>query len=130
MLQKEVAQRVCARPSTRDYGPLSVLIQYYAVPTWGFTVPPSAFTPPPKVDSAVIHLDWKPGVADFHAFTDFVHHAFALRRKKLVNNLGAILPGRTKDDLTDIMRRAGISIDARAETLTIEEFLRVYNQAQ
>jgi 16S rRNA A1518/A1519 N6-dimethyltransferase RsmA/KsgA/DIM1 with predicted DNA glycosylase/AP lyase activity len=53
-----------------------------------------------------------------------------LRRKKLVNNLGAILPGRTKDDLTDILRRAGISIDARAETLTIEEFLRVYNQAQ
>jgi len=130
MLQKEVAQRICARPGTRDYGPLSVLVQYYAEPTWGFTVPPSAFTPPPKVDSAVIRLDWKPDVADFPAFTDFVHHAFALRRKKLVNNLGAILPGRTKDDLTDILRRAGISIDARAETLTIEEFLRVYNQAQ
>jgi 16S rRNA (adenine1518-N6/adenine1519-N6)-dimethyltransferase len=130
MLQKEVAQRVCARPGTPDYGPLSVLVQYYAEPTWGFTVPPSAFTPPPKVDSAVIRLDWKPGVADFPAFTDFVHRAFALRRKKLVNNLGAILPGRTRDDLTDILRRAAISIDVRAETLTIEEFLRVYNQAQ
>jgi 16S rRNA (adenine1518-N6/adenine1519-N6)-dimethyltransferase len=130
MLQKEVAQRVCARPGTPDYGPLSVLVQYYAEPTWGFTVPPSAFNPPPKVDSAVIRLDWKPGVADFPAFTDFVHRAFALRRKKLVNNLGAILPGRTKDDLTDILRRAGISIDVRAETLTIDEFLRVYNQAQ
>jgi 16S rRNA (adenine1518-N6/adenine1519-N6)-dimethyltransferase len=128
MLQKEVAQRVCATPGTRDYGPLSILIQYYAEPSWGFTVPPEAFTPQPKVDSAVIRLDWKPGVADFPAFTDFVHHAFTSRRKKLVNNLGAILPGRTKDDLTDILRRAGISIDVRAETLTIEEFLRVYNQ--
>jgi len=129
MLQKEVAQRVCATPGSADYGPLSVLIQYYAVPTWGFTVPPSAFTPPPKVDSAVIRLDWKPDVSDFPAFTDFVHRAFASRRKKLVNNLGAILPGRTKDDLTDILRRAGLSIDVRAETLTIDEFLRVYNQA-
>jgi 16S rRNA (adenine1518-N6/adenine1519-N6)-dimethyltransferase len=130
MLQKEVAQRVCAKPGTADYGPLSVLIQYYAIPTWGFTVPPSAFTPPPKVDSAVIRLDWKPDVADSPAFTDFVHRAFGSRRKKLVNNLGVILPGRSKDDLTDILRRAGVSIDVRAETLTIEEFLRVYNQAQ
>jgi 16S rRNA (adenine1518-N6/adenine1519-N6)-dimethyltransferase len=130
MLQKEVAQRVCAKPATADYGPLSILIQYYAIPTWGFTVPPSAFTPPPKVDSAVIRLDWKPDVADFPAFTDFVHRAFGSRRKKLVNNLGVILPGRSKDDLTDILRRAGVSIDVRAETLTIEEFLRVYNQAQ
>jgi 16S rRNA (adenine1518-N6/adenine1519-N6)-dimethyltransferase len=129
MLQKEVAQRVCAKPGTADYGPLSVLIQYYAEPTWGFTVPPSAFTPPPKVDSAVIRLDWKPDVADSPAFTDFVHRAFGSRRKKLVNNLSAILPGRTKDDLTDILRRAGVSIDVRAETLTIDEFLRVYNQA-
>jgi len=130
MLQKEVAQRVCATPGTKDYGPLSILIQYYAEPSWGFTVPPEAFTPPPKVDSAVIRLDWKPDVPDFPAFTDFVHRAFTSRRKKLINNLGAILPGLSKDDLTDILRRAGVSIDVRAETLTIAEFLRVYNQAQ
>ena len=128
MLQKEVAERVCALPGSRDYGPLSVLIQYYAEPTWGFTVPPGAFTPRPKVDSAVIRLDWKPGVADFPAFTDFVHRAFASRRKKLVNNLEAMLPHRSKRDLTDILRRSGVSIDVRAETLTIDEFLRVYNQ--
>ena len=130
MLQKEVAQRVCAAPGTRDYGPLSVLIQYYAEPTWGFVVPPGAFTPRPKVDSAVIRLDWKPGVADFPAFTDFVHRAFASRRKTLVNNLGAMLPNLTKHDLAEILRRSGVSSDVRAETLTIEEFLRVYNQAQ
>ena len=76
-------------------------------PTWGFTVPPGAFTPPPKVDSAVIRLDWRPGVADFPAFTDFVHRAFSSRRKKLVNNLGAILPGRSRDDIAEILRTRG-----------------------
>jgi 16S rRNA (adenine1518-N6/adenine1519-N6)-dimethyltransferase len=130
MLQKEVAERVRAKPGTREYGPLSVLIQYYAEPTWGFTVPPGAFMPRPKVDSAVIRLDWKPGIADFPEFTDFVHRIFSSRRKKLINNLGAVLPGRTKDDFANILRSAGVSVDARAETLTIEEFLRVYNQTQ
>jgi len=128
MLQKEVAERVRATPGTHDYGPLSVLIQYYAEPGWGFSVPPGAFTPPPKVDSAVIRLDWKPGIADFPAFTDFVHRAFSSRRKKLINNLGAILAGKTKDDLAGILRSAGVSVDARAETLSIDDFLRVYNR--
>ena len=128
MLQKEVAERVSASPGSQDYGPLSVLIQYYAEPSWGFTVPPGAFTPPPKVDSAVIRLDWKPGIADFPAFTDFVHRAFTSRRKKLVNNLGAILPGKTKDELAEILRSANVPADARAETLSIDDFLRVYNR--
>jgi 16S rRNA (adenine1518-N6/adenine1519-N6)-dimethyltransferase len=128
MLQKEVAERVRAKPGTREYGPLSVLIQYYAEPTWGFTVPPGAFMPRPKVDSAVIRLDWKPGVADFPAFTDFVHRIFSSRRKKLINNLGAVLPGRTKDDFAELLRSADVSVDARAETLSIDDFLRVYNR--
>jgi 16S rRNA A1518/A1519 N6-dimethyltransferase RsmA/KsgA/DIM1 with predicted DNA glycosylase/AP lyase activity len=62
MLQKEVAERIRAKAGSSDYGPLSLLIQYYATPVWGFTVPPGAFTPRPKVDSAVIRLEWKPGV--------------------------------------------------------------------
>jgi 16S rRNA (adenine1518-N6/adenine1519-N6)-dimethyltransferase len=128
MLQKEVAERVRAVPGTHDYGPLSVLIQYYASPTWGFTVPPGAFSPPPKVDSAVIRLDWKPGIPEFPAFTDFVHRAFSSRRKKLLNNLGAILPGRTKEELAEILRSVGVSVDVRAETLSVEDFLRVYNR--
>ena len=128
MLQKEVAERILATPSTRDYGPLSVLVQYYAAPTLGFTVPPGAFTPPPKVDSAVIRLDWKPGVPDFPAFTDFVHRAFSSRRKKLVNNLGAILHSCSKDELAELLRDSGIPLDARAETLSVEDFLRVYNR--
>jgi 16S rRNA (adenine1518-N6/adenine1519-N6)-dimethyltransferase len=128
MLQKEVADRVLAEAGSRDYGPLSVLMQYYAEPTYGFRVQPGSFTPPPKVDSAVIRLDWRRDVADFPAFTDFVHLAFNSRRKKLINNLGAILPGRTKDDLAEILRSAKVPVDARAETLTIDDFLRVYNR--
>jgi 16S rRNA (adenine1518-N6/adenine1519-N6)-dimethyltransferase len=122
MLQREVAQRVCATPATSDWGPLSILVQYYATPTWGFPVAPSAFTPPPKVDSAVIRLEWKSGI------TDFTQRAFSSRRKKLLNNLGAILPGRNREELAAILRDAGVSIDVRAETLSIAEFLRVYNR--
>ena len=128
MLQKEVAERMTATPGGHEYGPLSVLIQYYAEPSWGFVVPPGAFTPPPKVESAVVRLDWKPGVADFPAFTDFVHRAFSSRRKKLINNLAAILHGKTKEDLAEILRSSGVSVDARAETLSIDDFLRVYNR--
>src|SRR5205814_9757795 len=83
MIQKEVAQRLAAKPGTKEYGPLSVLIQYYATVKYGFTVPPGAFKPRPKVDSAVVRLEWKPDAPEARAFTDFVHHAFSSRRKKL-----------------------------------------------
>ena len=128
MLQKEVAERIRAKAGSEDYGPLSVLIQYYATPVWGFTVPPGAFTPKPKVDSAVIRLEWKPGVAGNNAFTDFVHHAFGSRRKKLLNNLVSIFPGKTREELASTLERSGVSRDARAETLSVEQFLGVYNQ--
>jgi 16S rRNA (adenine1518-N6/adenine1519-N6)-dimethyltransferase len=128
MLQKEVAERIRAKPGSSDYGPLSVLVQYYAKPVWGFTVPPGAFTPRPKVDSAVLRLEWKPGVRDARDFTDFVHRAFGSRRKKLANNLGVIFAGRQRDEILEALKGAGVSPDARAETLTIEQFLHVYNQ--
>jgi 16S rRNA (adenine1518-N6/adenine1519-N6)-dimethyltransferase len=130
MLQKEVAERIRAKAGSRDYGPLSVLIQYYATPVRGFTVPPGAFTPRPKVDSAVIRLEWKPGVADNTPFTDFVHHAFGSRRKKLLNNLVAIFPQKTREELAAALEAAGVSPGARAETLSVGQFLGVYNQVQ
>ena len=128
MIQKEVAERIRAKPGTRDYGPLSVLVQYYAVPVWGFTVPPGAFTPRPKVDSAVIRLDWKPNVPDSHAFTNFVHNAFSSRRKKLVNSLATAFPGKPRNVFVATLQAEGISADARAETLSVDQFLRVYNR--
>jgi len=128
MLQKEVAERLRANPNSKDYGPLSILVQYYATPLWGFTVPPGAFTPRPKVDSAVIRLDWKPGIPDSRDFTDFVHRAFGARRKKLINNLVTLFPTRSREDLAAILQSIGLSVDARAETLTVDQFHRVYNQ--
>ena len=127
MLQKEVAERLRATAGAPDYGPLSLLIQYYANPVWGFTVPPGAFTPRPRVDSAVIRLEWKPGVPDAKDFTDFVHRAFSSRRKKLLNNLMAMLT-RPREEIASVLESVGLSADARAETLTLEQFLRVYNQ--
>ena len=108
-------------PGSTDYGPLSVLIQYYATPVWGFTVPPGAFTPRPKVDSAVIRLEWKPGVPDAKDFTDFVHHAFGSRRKKLLNNLVTICPSAAREEIAHdsrsrrtLTRRARGNADRRA----------------
>jgi len=82
------------------------------------------------VDSAVIRLEWKAGVADNNLFTDFVHRAFASRRKKLLNNLVSIFPGRTREDLACALEASGVSRDARAETLSVEQFLGVYNRIQ
>jgi len=128
MIQKEVAERMVAEPATPAYGPLAILVQYYARVTWGFVIPPGAFTPRPKVDSAVIRLDWKLGVEDNPAFTDFVHRAFSSRRKTLLNNLVAMTSGRSRTELAELLADAGIPPRARPETLSMEQFLRVYNR--
>ena len=128
MVQKEVAERLRAEPSTHDYGPLSVLIQYYATVKYGFAISPGAFTPRPKVDSAVVRLEWKPDVPSSRAFTDFVHDAFASRRKKLVNNLLMMFGSLSRDEVLRRLAEAGIPPDARPEALSVAEFLRVYNQ--
>jgi 16S rRNA (adenine1518-N6/adenine1519-N6)-dimethyltransferase len=128
MVQKEVAERLIAEPSTPEYGPLSVLIQYYATVKYGFTVAPGAFKPRPKVDSAVIRLEWNPDVPAARAFTDFVHHAFGSRRKKLVNNLLSMFGSLGREEIRKRMRSAGIPENARPEELSVEKFLRVYNQ--
>jgi 16S rRNA (adenine1518-N6/adenine1519-N6)-dimethyltransferase len=128
MVQKEVAERLSAKPSTRDYGPLSVFVQYYANVKYGFTVPPGAFRPRPKVDSAVIRIEWKPDVSAATAFTDFVHHAFGSRRKTLVNNLLGMFGSLGRDEVLRRMANAGIAANARPEQVSVAEFLRVYNQ--
>jgi 16S rRNA (adenine1518-N6/adenine1519-N6)-dimethyltransferase len=128
MVQKEVANRLTASPGTREYGPLSIWVQYYASVTYGFTVSPGAFKPPPKVDSAVIRLEWKRDVPDDREFTDFVQRAFASRRKKLVNNLVAMFAQLGREEVLRRIAKAGVSANARPEELSVVEFLRVYNQ--
>ncbi len=86
LIQKEVAQRLVAQPGTRDYGLLSVKTQLFADAKYLFGVPPGAFRPPPKVDSAVVHLTMKPG-ADREEFLQFASRCFSQKRKTLRNNL-------------------------------------------
>jgi 16S rRNA (adenine1518-N6/adenine1519-N6)-dimethyltransferase len=125
MLQREVAERVAAAPGSRVYGSLSVLTQLYCDVTLALRVPPGAFRPPPKVESAVIRLDVLPSprvvIADERRFHVVVRAAFAQRRKTLANALAAGL-GRRTEDLRATIESAGIDPSRRAETLTILEF--------
>jgi 16S rRNA (adenine1518-N6/adenine1519-N6)-dimethyltransferase len=125
MLQREVAERVAAAPGSRIYGSLSVLTQFYCHVELALRVPPGAFRPPPKVESAVIRLGVLASpsvpVADERRFHVVVRAAFAQRRKTLANALSAGL-GRPADALRAAAEAAGIDPTRRAETLTMLEF--------
>lgn len=131
MLQREVAERLAAPPGSKVYGSLSVLTQLYCDVRLALRVPPRAFRPPPKVDSAVVHLRVlsEPRVAlrDEQRFHTIVRAAFAQRRKMLANTLaaGLALPLETA---RESVARAGIDPRRRAETLTIEEFAALASQ--
>lgn len=126
LVQKEVAERICAQPG--DLSLLAVSVQFYAEPTLVQRVPASAFYPPPKVDSAVLHLQVRPeaAVADVSpdAFFRVVRAGFNQKRKQLINTLsvGLHLP---KADLSAILTALGIDPTRRAETLTLEEWGRL-----
>jgi 16S rRNA (adenine1518-N6/adenine1519-N6)-dimethyltransferase len=123
LVQKEVAERICAQPG--DLSLLAVSVQYYARPTLVHQVPASAFYPPPKVDSAVLRLDVRlePAVPNVtpNAFFRVVRAGFSQKRKQLINTLhaGLHLP---KTDLTATLNRLGIDPTRRAETLTLDEW--------
>jgi 16S rRNA (adenine1518-N6/adenine1519-N6)-dimethyltransferase len=125
MLQREVAERVAAAPGGKVYGSLSVLTQLYADVRVALRVPPSAFRPPPKVESAVIHLRVLPRprvpIADERRFAVVVRAAFGQRRKTLANALAAGL-GLSVASARRAAVGAGIDPGRRAETLTILEF--------
>jgi 16S rRNA (adenine1518-N6/adenine1519-N6)-dimethyltransferase len=124
MLQKEVVDRITAEPDGEHYGRLSVMVQYYCQPHYVLTVPPSAFSPPPKVDSAVVYLQpWlnPPHLAQDEAhFYDLVGQAFGQRRKTLRNTLRGLLT-------SEQIELAGINPQQRAETLSVEDFVRLSN---
>jgi len=123
-VQKEVAERIVAGPGGKDYGVLSIMIQYYAVPTLQFVIPREAFRPVPKVDSAVVHIKIleKPSVdvGDERLFFKLVKTAFSQRRKMLSNSLKNI-----RSDIKEWLTEAGIDPQRRPETLSIEEFARL-----
>ncbi|MDH4099403.1 MAG: 16S rRNA (adenine(1518)-N(6)/adenine(1519)-N(6))-dimethyltransferase RsmA [Nitrospirota bacterium] len=125
MFQKEVAERILAEPGGRDYGVLSVMVQAFTRPKLEFVLPPDAFRPRPKIDSAVVSFETPsvPRVAlvDENAFRRVVKAAFSQRRKTLRNSLKALLGERVEEVLLTV----GIDPMRRAETLTLEEFARL-----
>jgi 16S rRNA (adenine1518-N6/adenine1519-N6)-dimethyltransferase len=123
-IQKEVAERIAAAPGGKDYGVLSIMVQYHAMPEMQFIIPKEAFRPAPKVDSAVLYMKIleKPSVEveDEEMFFRVVKTAFSQRRKTLSNSLKGF-GGNIKELLT----AAGIDPGRRPETLSLEEFARL-----
>jgi len=131
MLQREVVDRITSGPGSRDYGYLSLFVQYHAEVSRLFEVAREAFAPVPKVESAVVHCRLRPSpavqVADEADFFFLVQAAFAHRRKTILNNLKAWKPaGRFQGDVDAGLRRAGIAPQRRAETISMQEFARLY----
>ena len=129
MIQKEVAERMAARPGGKEYGSLSVAVQYYCVPKLVCTVPHTVFIPQPNVDSAVIKLSLrdKPAVdvPDEDHFFRVVQASFAQRRKTLANNLTAFVGKDRREALTEMLLKNEIDPIRRGETLSLEEFARI-----
>ncbi|MBO8127819.1 MAG: 16S rRNA (adenine(1518)-N(6)/adenine(1519)-N(6))-dimethyltransferase RsmA [Peptococcaceae bacterium] len=129
MVQKEVAARFTALPGTKEYGSLSVLVQYYTRPSIVCRVSRRAFYPPPEVDSAVVKLVKRDvpavRVANRSLFFKIVRAAFAQRRKVLPKALAGAGLAASKDEWAKILQSAGIDPRRRGETLSLEEFARV-----
>ncbi|MDT8452451.1 MAG: 16S rRNA (adenine(1518)-N(6)/adenine(1519)-N(6))-dimethyltransferase RsmA [Gammaproteobacteria bacterium] len=125
MLQKEVVERIAALPGSRIYGRLSVMIQTYFKVTPLFIVPSNAFSPQPKVESAILRLvpddSFSKTINDHKAYEDLIRMAFSQRRKTIKNNLKGLC---TTEQLT----AAGIDPGQRSEELAVSDFLRLYTQ--
>ena len=132
MVQKEVAQRIAAKPGSADYSAFTVFCQYYAEPELLFDVPPHCFLPAPKVTSAVItlrtrkELPWD--ILDRDVFFRTVRASFAMRRKKLANGLASGFPELGKTGAAEVIAAAGFDANVRGETLSIPEFARIANE--
>ena len=126
MIQKEVAQRMAAKPGGKEYGSLSVAVQYYCIPELVCIVPHTVFIPQPNVDSAVIKLSLrnKPAVdvQDEGHFFRTVQACFAQRRKTIANNLTSYVGKIHRERLGPLLEGCGIDPSRRGETLSLEEF--------
>lgn len=130
MVQKEVAARMKSGPGSKDYGALSLAVQYYAEPYIVANVPCNCFMPRPNVDSAVIRLtryeEPPVQVKDEKKMFALIRASFNQRRKTLVNGLGnAGLPGITKESAAAALAQMGLSPTVRGEALTLEQFARL-----
>lgn len=128
LMQKEVAKRITAVENTKDYGVLSISLQLYTNPSLKFTVSKKAFSPPPEVDSAVVHFEIyeKPlfDLEDEELFMQVVRTAFSQRRKTIINGL------KPFDRIKEALDKAGIDPKLRPENLSIENFVKISNAIQ
>lgn len=124
MLQKEVVERMCAQPNSKDYGRLSVILQYFFDMEKIIDVPPAAFEPAPKVDSAVVRMIPDVGrigiVDDINEFSRLLTKAFAMRRKTLRNNLKGIVSDEE-------MAQVGIDANLRPEDINPQNYVLLSN---
>ena len=132
MVQKEVAERICAGPGTRDYGAFGLFMQWYYEPELLFTVPPHCFVPQPKVTSAVVLLRRRETplceVADEELFFRVIRAAFNQRRKTLPNALTAAFPDLSKEETETILQKCSLHPKIRGEMLTLSEFAEISNE--
>jgi 16S rRNA (adenine1518-N6/adenine1519-N6)-dimethyltransferase len=129
MVQREVADRIAAAPGSRDYGLLSATAQLYTQVQNLFTLPPGAFSPPPKVHSSVLRLSVAPRFAELQVnpkpFIQFLKTAFAMKRKTLLNNLKKTYP---EEPIRDAIKAAGLRADVRAEAIPLESSAAVFRK--
>ena len=132
MVQKEVAQRIAAKPGSADYSAFTVFCQYYAEPELLFDVPAHCFLPQPKVTSAVVTLrvrkerPWQ--IDNQNVFFRTVRASFAMRRKKLANGLASGFPQLGKTGAAEVIAACGFDENVRGETLGISEFAAIANE--
>ena len=131
MVQKEVADRMQCGPGTKDYGALSLAVQFYAKPKVVLNVPASCFMPRPNVDSAVIRLErFKTPPVDVkneHLMFRIIRASFNQRRKTMLNSVGNSGIGITKEALTNALETMGLPLTIRGEALTLEQFAQLSN---
>jgi len=129
LVQREVANRLAARPGTRDYGYLTVLAGLHASPRVVLQVPPGAFSPPPKVHSALVYFemhspDTRIGLGQKkEEFRSFLKQCFAYKRKKLLNCLAEV---HTRQRVEQELERLNVPLKARAEELSLEDFIALF----
>lgn len=132
LMQREVAERLTAKPGSRDYGYLSVLVQVHSEPRMAMGVPPGAFSPPPQVHSSLVEFRMKPkfpawSEQDRAGFLEFVQRCFAQKRKNLLNNLAQTYG---KDRVREALDSLRLPATARAEELSVEQFASLVDRLQ
>lgn len=127
MVQREVAERIAAKPGSRDYGLLSATVQLYGPVEKLFTLAPGSFSPPPQVHSTVLKLTVEPRFRDLRVerdeFVDFLKAAFGQKRKTLFNNLRRFYPPA---EVRPALKAAGVRADARAESLSLQQTAAIF----